>query len=409
MSTEVLRLSEYHTSEAVELSPAQRDWLREPDLHLDIAPTRGIEGHYDVTPSSWIGALEGPGLSILIRPKLPIERVLFMMSYALDPASWRDLQFGFSESESLVEAIAPGFVYQIRKAFARGLLQGYRSQEDSLLLVRGRIRFEDQLRLRPGRLLPIEVRYDDFTEDIEENRLIKAALHTLRQIRLRSRPARESLRAFDATLSNVSLMEYGRAVSGPVFTRLNEHYRSAVELARLILRTASFELGPGGVTTSAFLVDMNQVFEDFVYVALSERLGLSSQTFRQGALFWFDTRAAIAVRPDLSWWSRSKCVFVGDLKYKKIQTGIPNADLYQAFAYATAAELDESLLVYAEGEDREREHTVVNAGKRLSIATLRLTGSPAEILVEIDELAERVRAMADRSRVSARSPFLAGI
>ena len=43
--------------------------------------------------------------------------------------------------------------------------------------------------------------------------------------------------------------------------------------------------------------------------------------------------------PDLSWWDGPTCTFVGDAKYKNI-TGerVPNADLYQLLAYATALE-----------------------------------------------------------------------
>ena len=41
---------------------------------------------------------------------------------------------------TLVEAIVPGFVAQVRRAFARGLLRGYRLEEATLPGVRGRIR-----------------------------------------------------------------------------------------------------------------------------------------------------------------------------------------------------------------------------------------------------------------------------
>ena len=60
------------------------------------------------------------------------------------------------------------------------LLHGYREEEDALQTVRGRIRLDDQMRRRPGFLLPVEVRYDEFTDDILENRLVKAAVVRLK-------------------------------------------------------------------------------------------------------------------------------------------------------------------------------------------------------------------------------------
>jgi 5-methylcytosine-specific restriction enzyme subunit McrC len=47
--------------------------------------------------------------------------------------------------------------------------------------VRGSIRFDERVRKRFGIPLPVEVRFDEFTEDILENRLLKAALRLLRR------------------------------------------------------------------------------------------------------------------------------------------------------------------------------------------------------------------------------------
>ena len=43
------------------------------------------------------------------------------------------------------------------------------------------------------------------------------------------------------------------------------------------------------------------------------------------------------LRPDLSWWEAKKCVFVGDVKYKKLApAGFKHGDLYQMLAYTVA-------------------------------------------------------------------------
>ena len=50
-------------------------------------------------------------------------------------------------------------------------------------------------------------------------------------------------------------------------------------LSRLILRHSAFESGRGAVRASGFLVKMNDLFQEFVTVALRERLGLSRGAF----------------------------------------------------------------------------------------------------------------------------------
>ena len=55
--------------------------------------------------------------------------------------------------------------------------------------------------------------------------------------------------------------------------------------------------------------------------------------------------------PDLTWWDGPTCTFVGDAKYKNVSgERVPNADLYQLLAYATALDLPGGLLAYARGE-----------------------------------------------------------
>jgi hypothetical protein len=231
---------------------------------------------------------------------------MFLVSYALDPANWSSDGFDFDEEDSLLEAIIPGFVRQLQRALRRGVLEGYRAEEASLMTVRGRLRVGEQLRKRFGAASPAEVTYDEFTEDIEENRLIKAALARLGNMRIRNQLVKRSLRRFDSALERVGLVRYDpRSVPVIRYTRLNEHYRPTVELARLILRSDSYELRHGALRGTSLLVDMNEVFEDFVVVALREALGVSERSFPQaarGRRLFLDSARKVSLEPDISWW-----------------------------------------------------------------------------------------------------------
>ncbi len=310
-----LTLQEYSTERACELSPVERDALLAFGPKLALSPTAGAEGLYDITPTSWVGTINLDTLQVEIRPKLLVSRVLFLLSYAMNPLHWRSTDFNFSEVDALLEGIMPGFVAQVRRATYLGVLQGYRTEEEALVTVRGRVRFEEQLRNWFGSIPPVEVRYDEFTEDIEENRLLKAALTRLKGLRIRADWVRRALSAFDLLLQSVNLVEYHpQALPEIEYNRLNERYRPAVELAKLILRATSFELGHGRVHATSFLVDMNDVFETFVVTALREALGVSERVFVQGARakrLTLDVAGRVDLKPDISWWEGGKCLFVG--------------------------------------------------------------------------------------------------
>ena len=87
-----------------------------------------------------------------------------------------------------------------------------------------------------------------------------------------------------------------------------------------------------------------------------------------------------------------------------IDTRVPNADLYQLLAYATAFDLPGGLLIYAQGEAEPATHEVRHAGKLLDVAALELAGSPARLLARVGAMAERVRDLrleAGRVRTAA--------
>ena len=363
-----------------------------------MTPSPDKEGAYRLKPSSYVGALNVGDLAVVVRPKLPIDRVMFLIAYAMNPKDWRRDPAELDRAYDVLEAIALAFARRTRQAIRRGLLKGYRREEDALNTVRGRIRFDEQIRRRFDIPLPIEVAFDEFTEDIEKNRLLKTAIHRLGHTRIRSKGARLEVRRLRPAFNMVGLGSYRRGAMPEVgYTRLDEHYRPAVELARLIIENSSLELRDGKVSGAAFFIDMNRVFERFLYVALGEpeALGLSQAQWRQGAGLTLDEGGDIKMCPDLSWWDGSRPIFVGDAKYKKLKPQrFEHADIYQMLAYCTAADLTSGLLVYAAGEDEPGVYKIKHAGKTIEVAPLDLGGTPEAILGEVRRIAERVKAHA---------------
>ena len=393
-----IELEEYATCpEDVPLDKYQLRALA--DAHVDVKPSHYAAGAYRLTPSSYIGALNVGELAVVIRPKIPIDRVMFLIAYAMDPKNWWRDPFELARDDDVLEAIALAFAHRTRQAIQRGLLQGYRREEDALHTVRGRIRFGDQINRRFGIPLPIEVAFDEFTEDIEKNRLLKTAIHRLGHTFIRSAAVRQEVRGLRPAFSMVGLGSYQRGALPEVqYTRLDEHYRPAVELARLIIENSSLELRRGEVAGAAFLIDMNEVFEQFLYVALGEALGLSERLWQRGKRLALDEDNQISMYPDLSWWparpgeNGSLPIFVGDAKYKKLEPErFEHADIYQMLAYCTAADLPSGLLVYA-GKGESSTHKIKHADRTIEVASLDLTGTPEAILDEVRRLAVRVEA-----------------
>ena len=394
-----------HQSTPLTLSTAElQTLLREAKaLDLSIAPTSGEGSEYILRPGSTVGAVEVGGLSVLIQPKIGIPQLLSLACYAIGKVRFQREDFDYSDVYALPDVLALALASHARRAFSRGLLHGYRTEDEALYTVRGRIRFDEQVRRKSGVPLPVEVRYDEFTDDILANRLVKAATYRLGRMRLRWSKARTDLGWVAGILDNVTPVEFpASAVPEVALDRLNEHYRGVVGLSRLILRHTAFESGRGEVRASGFLMDMNVIFQEFLTVALRETLGVSAHAFGERAIDSLDKGGLVHLRPDLVWRDGSSCVFVGDAKYKDI-TGepVPEDDLYQMLAYVTALDLPGGLLIYAKGEADVAAYVVRHSGKRLEVAALDLSGALDDVLARVRGIADKVRRLRRQARARA--------
>jgi 5-methylcytosine-specific restriction enzyme subunit McrC len=410
-ASEQLHLTEHELATGVPLSARDAGLLRAMMPSVSITPS--FDGHgYDVKPGSHIGVVSLETCSVVVQPaKVATDRILFLVSYALDPVRWHQRGASYGIAHDLVEGMAALFAHELQRALRRGVLQGYRPTEDALLTVRGRIRFDEQLRRRFGRTIPLEVRFDEYTEDTDLNRVLRAALWRLSRLPIRSRQVRSVLAFCSSVFADtVTLVNYEpRTIPRLTWNRLNQHYRIAGKLALLILAATSIELVGEEARGPSFVIDMNTVFEEFVRTALREALGLATDQFPPPGptTIHLDQRQMVRIKPDLTWWRQGTCVFVGDAKYKRLDlSGIGHADLYQLLAYTIALDLPAGLLVYAVGEAKDAEHAVRHAGKTLHVTTIDLSGSPKEILQDVGRIAEQVRALASAGMSHAGASLL---
>ena len=111
------------------------------------------------------------------------------------------------------------------------------------------------------------------------------------------------------------------------------------------------------------------------------------------------------MRPDLVFRrpGSNAVVYAGDIKYKLTEEAFGNnADYYQLLAYTTALDLPEGVLIYCRSEVGRpaREITVRHAGKKLHVRAVDLAGTPAEVVEEIEHLADWIADRAAPARLA---------
>lgn len=366
-----------------------------------VAVTPAEGGLWSVTASSYVGSLVVDGVELLIRPKINPENLFLLLEPGLPPEAWRKEAFNYDASSDLLPSVIAFFARTVETTLGRGVLRSYQSREESLTALRGRMDVAGQFK-RAGLLTPVASKYDDFTEDILENRVLRAAIRlALRVPRVDPTERQRLMRQLSALEAVAEVPVRAETVDSVHFTRLNQHYAPALHLARLVLANLTLTDARGAVAASSFMVNMNDLFQRFVTERLRRALRGRLEVIDEPTVYLGHGRQ-VAMQPDLMFRQTGGAAhLVGDIKYKLTEDSRGrSSDYYQLLAYTTAMDLPRGILIYCRGQgDADRRTlTVRNAGTQLTLRSVDLAGSPEQVDHEITTLAETIASTAGSFR-----------
>jgi 5-methylcytosine-specific restriction enzyme subunit McrC len=384
--TTVIRLREGAPAAAVRLTGEQVRRLAATGLaEVRPGPAAGI---WLVRADRRVGAARVGDIDLYVAPKVPIDRLLFLAGYARDPKGWRAQSVPVAGHDELVPAFAEALRRQVDRGTRQGLIQGYRTIDATSSVLRGRLRETQQLIRWLGSPLPLEVRYDEFTVDIPENRILATALDQLLRMPGVGPQARRMLRHLAGRFTGVTRLRPGEPLPHWRPSRLNTRLQPALRLAELVLAGRSVETAEGVVAVNGLMLDMARVFEEFLTVALRERIeGRYGGRVVAQEIGYLDHGRRIPIRPDLTWRRSGQPLAVIDAKYKR---EVPASDAYQMLAYCTAYGLARGHLVYVTGDDAPVRHVVGDARTEIVCHSLDLDQPPNDLLRSVDELADDI-------------------
>jgi 5-methylcytosine-specific restriction enzyme subunit McrC len=393
-TTQMVTLREYETStRPVHLAPSAVALLRNlPTGRLELSPS-AEPGALFIRANSWVGAVVLPQLTIQILPKVKdLRTVLTMFSSGSGLIEWGVDPTAYSRSD-LVEGVAELALRAINAATRRGLVHGYRATDERIPVIRGRLAVQ-QLAARPWDVWPVPCRFDDFTPDIAENRVLLAAVRqiarwpvgpVLRRLASELLQRLQGVGDAPAALTECDLIQR---------TPLNEHYQPALALVRVVLEGFGLTQAAGGLSAHSFLVDMNKLFEKWIGDELSSRLWPALEVVEQRNVH-LSISPRVTMTPDLVFRRGAEIVFVADVKYKLTGGLARTDDYYQLLAYTTAMRLPRGLLIYCRADTApERVITVVGGNQQLHTHPVDLGGTSSSVAKALDTLAQSIRQLA---------------
>jgi len=250
----------------------------------------------------------------------------------------------------------------LRAELQRGLPHRYLPQQDAIHAVRGRIQLGRQITSHWNRFDRVECLWDEFTADTPLNRLFKCACRFLAE-RVQHPTAWGLMQDCLGLLEEVEDVDPLTALRGAQqchWDRTFDRFRKPFQLAERLLRGTSPVLASGDNDTFVFLVDMHQLFEDYVGAVLESGFGVTiEQQVKVGTLF--SAPPTLNQIADFRWRDKSKQAWIGDAKYKHLAKAISTTVSHRHLVEADVRQLT----VYGE---LERQRTGENASVNLLLA-----------------------------------------
>lgn len=362
-----------------------------------------------IAARSWVGVISLDAFEIQVVPKLAGDNLglVRMIEFATGLGALRRIDavrtLAAERTDRLLDLLALLLVEAGEELIRRGLLHDYVEREDELPVVRGRFLADRQALQRFGRVDRLVCRYDEHEPDIPENQLLTLAFRKCGPL-VRDESIRFRVRRLWSLFSEIcdpAALDLASARSDMVYHRLNEHYQEAHGLAWLILDALGVEdvLEPGTTRSFAFLIDMNALFERFVY-RLLERLLAGSRVrlryqHRDRSIIWDEdaARPYTSVVPDLliEGPPPGRWRLPVDAKYKLYdEKDVGSGDIYQSFLYAyaygpTGEAMPTGVIVYPSSSGTHATHRLsVRKAEGLRGARIAVIGLP--IVTALDEI-----------------------
>lgn len=375
--------------------------------HLDLLPT-SRRGSFRLTPSGIAGTIRAPHCRLVIRPKIPMENLGWLLDPGA-PASETEDQVSAAPGSELLDLLARRLARLLDEQAAAGLHRAYIERAEVGRFLQGRLDVAAHLRAADGRKDRLHCITEDFTADVPCNQVPKSSAEELLRSTLLGSSARAALRraltAF-ADIQSVALdaVAFAAAVPDSRQAGTADQYRRLRDLCQLLAEGLSATELDGGLSTAAFLIDMERIFERYLTIAV-QRTFADQQRYRVQVQPCYSIHPAASdqpafqLRPDVVVERDDIPWLVIDAKWKELSGSALNSeDVHQVLAYGATLGTRRVALVYPGARFRCWHYPLRRAPHSLEVYTIAVTGPRERLARSVERLGTALRRDPGRTR-----------
>ncbi len=245
------------------------------------------------------------------------------------------------------------FIKEIEKLLHQGLNKNYQETTDNQLAMKGKLVFKKQIQFNLIHKNRFFTKHQTYDYNHLINQIIGQTIEVLSQMttNITLLDKLKRLKLYFPKVDRIQVTE--KHFKQLTYDKKTERYRTALEIARLILLNYSPDIRGGKHPIISILFDMNVLFETFIFrqlkqIEISNNIIVIGQPSRK---FWNHRN----LKPDIII-EKDNERFVLDTKWKILKNTSPSDnDLRQMFAYSNIFNAKKAILVFPKTASRQTD------------------------------------------------------
>lgn len=322
-----------------------------------------------ITAQNYVGVIQTSNwTSIEILPKInnisdvdKTREIFLKMIKTLKDSPFKNIEKASLKIQKfpILEIFISLFLDELDRLIKRWIKRNYVVQQENIWFLRWKIKTVQNIKYNLTHRERFFCEFDEFTENIRENKLIKNCLihlHGITRKEKNKQRIKEFMFVFSDIETTTTVKEDLKSIQN--LNRLNNYYADTLQRVKIFLLWESVVSFAWNTLTLALLFPMEKIFESYVAKKLVQNRPereIKTQDTTHYLVEYHKERQKFNLRPDIV---INKWEIIADTKWKllnewndSINYDISQADMYQLFAYAKKYKSKKLYLIYPKTEN----------------------------------------------------------
>ena len=323
-----------------------------------------------IKANSWVGVIKYKKTHFQILPKLIcddnenkeciLKNLIYMLSYTknLDIKTNDDAKLS-AERNPFIEILIREYAKSLFDCLKRITPKQYTRQEDNLNFLKGKIKFNKNIKYNSSNNAKFYCEYDEFSEDNILNQLFLFVSTCLYNISDNSQN-KKLLNFIINYYSDIKLVRFDKFKARKIKLSQNQElFKKPFNLAKMFVEKTSVDLSKNKFENITLVWDMNVLFEEFVFEIMKKSCPDWKLTAQKGRkLLKGNENKKRNTFIDIFAQKEYKNLII-DTKYKKFidEDSFSNADVFQVSTYCLLHNTNNAILLYPQWENNKKPDT----------------------------------------------------